>query len=92
MSTIADTPDLSEERLASLMQVVDFLIPEAQGEMITERTVRAMMVKGGTDAQIREALTISAVNARIEPEDKGRYAFGCLRNIMIEKDEAALQS
>lgn len=82
-------PELSEERVVSLLQVVDFLLPGVANPAITETTIRAMMVKGGTDAQIREALTVSAVNTRVGLEDKARYAFGVLRNLMLADEEEA---
>lgn len=53
-----------------------------------EQTIRAMIVHGASPAQITESLTIAAVNPRVDREDKMRYAFGCLRNIMLEGDAA----
>lgn len=85
-------PELSEERVTRLMQVVKFLLPGVASPTITERTIRAMMVKGGTDAQIQDSLAVAAVNTRVGLEDKARYAYGCLRNMMMEQDKAAIEA
>lgn len=77
------------EQLTARATVLEGVINFLYGE-VTEQdqtTIRAMIVEGGTDEQIKRALTISAINQRVEREDKSRYAFGCLRNIMMETDE-----
>ena len=48
-----------------------------------ELTVRAMVVRGAKLKQINYSITAAAVNPRIEIEDKARYAFGVLRNLMM---------
>lgn len=80
---------LDPARAEELDKTVEFLY----GEVLEDdrNTVRAMIVSGGSDEQIQRSLAIAAVNTRIEREDKSRYAFGCLRNIMMEdvpEDEA----
>lgn len=52
-----------------------------------ETTVRAMIVLGGTPDQIKRSIGIAAVNTNVAREDKSRYAYGCLRNIMMEDAE-----
>lgn len=77
-----DTIDVMEERAEAIGSTVEFLyqdITEAD-----ETTIRAMIVLGGTDDQITHSLGIAAVNTRVPREDKSRYAYGCLRNIMME--------
>lgn len=49
-----------------------------------ERSVRAMLVYGGTPAQIRDAIVVAATNDRVKDEDKMRYAFGTLKRKMME--------
>ena len=74
-----------EERILLIVEYVygADLNQDANEKMRT--TIRAMIVKGGTASQITQALTIAAANERISIEDKTRYAFGCLRNIMMEQ-------
>lgn len=54
-----------------------------------DTTIKAMLVLGGTTDQITRALGIAAVNSQVGREDKSRYAYGCLRNIMIEDKEGS---
>lgn len=82
----AITTDNPEERVASLMETVRFLYPDEQYPH-DETTVRAMIVQGGTDAQIRESIAIAAINMRVGREDKTRYAAGVLRNLMHPQPE-----
>lgn len=70
-----------EERVSGLMETVRFLYPDEQYPH-DETTIRAMIVQGGTDAQIREAVAIAAINMRVDRESKTRYAAGVLRNLM----------
>lgn len=71
----------SEERVAEIMETVRFLYPDEQYPH-DETTIRAMMVQGGTNAQIKESIAIAAINMRVGREDKTRYAAGVLRNLM----------
>lgn len=71
----------AEARVADLMGTVRFLYPDEQYPH-DETTIRAMIVQGGTDAQIREAIAVSAINMRVDRESKTRYAAGVLRNLM----------
>lgn len=75
------TMQLQEEQAAELMETVRFLYPDEEYPH-DETTVRAMIVQGGTPAQIREAIAIAAINMRVGREDKTRYAAGVLRNLM----------
>lgn len=84
MSASANTA-LNQSRVDGILQTIAFLYGEATDD--DDTTVRAMIVKGGTDRQITESITISAVNTRIPREDKSRYAFGVLRNLMMEVPE-----
>lgn len=77
------TTELSrdEVRVSDIMSVVRFLYPDEQYPH-DETTIRAMIVQGGTDAQIKESIAIAAINMRVGREDKTRYAAGVLRNLM----------
>lgn len=74
-----------QERADDLERTIEFLYDEVTNNDRT--TLRAMIVLGGTDDQIKQAIGIAAVNTRIEREDKSRYAYGVLRNLMIEAPE-----
>lgn len=82
----ATTVDDPEARVESLMDTVRFLYPDEQYPH-DETTVRAMIVQGGTDEQIREAIAIAAINMRVGREDKTRYAAGVLRNLLHPEPE-----
>lgn len=63
---------------------IDFVYGEATEQ--DEITVRAMILKGATVKQIDQAISIAAVNGRVSVEDKSRYAFGVLRNLLEDQD------
>lgn len=71
-----------EERAEAIESTVEFLYRGITED--DELTIRAMIVLGGTDDQIVRSLGIAAVNTRVGRDDKSRYAYGCLRNIMME--------
>jgi len=71
----------AEARVAGLMDTVRFLYPDEQYPH-DETTIRAMIVQGGSDEQIREAVAVAAINMRVDRESKTRYAAGVLRNLM----------
>jgi hypothetical protein len=71
-----------EDRARALLGNIEFIygdVTEHDSEI-----VRAMLVLSATDEQITKAIGIAAINTRVEREDKGRYAFGCLRNLLLE--------
>lgn len=84
MTTTATEP--SEARVEDLMATVRFLYPDEQYPH-DETTIRAMIVQGGTDEQIREAVAVAAINMRVDRESKTRYAAGVLRNLMHPRAE-----
>ena len=63
---------------------IDFLYGEATEQ--DEITIRAMVLKGATVEQIVQAISIAAVNGRVPVEDKSRYAFGVLRNLLEDQN------
>jgi uncharacterized protein (DUF4213/DUF364 family) len=77
-----DDVDLMQERADAISTTVEFLFGEITEQ--DDQTIRAMIVLGGSDDQIVRSLGIAAVNTRVGREDKARYAYGCLRNIMME--------
>lgn len=77
-----DDVDLMQERAEAISTTVEFLFGNITEQ--DDQTIRAMIVLGGSDEQIVRSLGISAVNTRVGREDKSRYAYGCLRNIMME--------
>ena len=83
-----DIIDELEERAEALTTTVEFLYREVTEA--DDTTLRAMLVLGGTDDQIVRSLGIAAVNTRVPREDKSRYAYGCLRNIMMEDNSLPL--
>lgn len=72
----------AEKRVETLMDNVEFIYGEVSKQ--DEEVVRAMIVAGASDESIIQAITIAAVNVRVERDDKMRYAFGCVRNLMME--------
>lgn len=66
-----------------LTDVVTFLFNSCTEE--DEQALRAMLVWGAADDQIRNALAISAANPRVVREDKLKYAFGVVKNLMLEQ-------
>lgn len=77
-----DIVDEMEERAEALATTVEFLYQDVTED--DQTTIRAMIVLGGTDEQIVRSLAIAAVNTSVAREHKSRYAYGCLRNIMLE--------
>lgn len=75
-----------EARVENILDTLEFLYQEVYDT--DDITVRAMIVYGGTDDQIVRALTISAVQTSVSRDDKSRYAFGCLKNLMMEGEAA----
>lgn len=75
-------PEGMEALADRIKKTVQFLYNEVTPQ--DDRTIRAMIVLGGTEAQITKAIGIAAVNSQIQRDDKSRYAYGCLRNIMME--------
>lgn len=72
------------EQLADqALDIIEFVYGEATEQ--DEITVRAMVLRGATLEVIMHSLTISAVNQRVPVEDKSRYAFGVMRNLLGEK-------
>lgn len=71
-----------EERAEQLEAAVSFLYDQVTEDDRT--TVRSMLLLNATNEQITKSLAIAANNTRVDREDKSRYAFGCLRNIMME--------
>jgi hypothetical protein len=49
-----------------------------------DQVIRAMIVLGGNDDQIVRSFGIAGTNTRVDRESKGRYAYGVLRNLMLE--------
>jgi hypothetical protein len=68
------------------MDRIRFLYPDEQYPH-DEETVRAMMLLGGTEAQIIESVCVAAINMRVDRESKTRYANGVLRNLMNPRPE-----
>lgn len=65
-----------------LADVVTFLFGNCTAD--DEASLRAMIVWGATRDQITRALAVSAVKARVKRDDKMTYAFGVVKNLMME--------
>lgn len=76
----------AEKQVGIVLDQVAFIYGEVSET--DEQVVRAMIVHGASPSIITQSLTIAAVNPRVAREDKMRYAFGCLRNIMLEGEAA----
>lgn len=77
------TPDANlEARAQSLEASVAFLYGEVTED--DRMTVRSMLLLDATNEQVVKSIAIAANNTRVPREDKSKYAFGCLRNIMLE--------
>lgn len=75
-----------EQTVQEACDMLDFMYGEVDEPSLI--TIRAMVLAGATADQIKFSITTAAVNSRVAVEDKSRYAFGVLRNIMMEKDDA----
>lgn len=74
---------LDDADIDSLADVVSFLFNNCTEE--DEQALRAMLVWGATSDQVSAALAISAANHRVVREDKLKYAFGVVKNLMLEQ-------
>lgn len=77
-----DDVDLMQERADAISTTVEFLLGDITPD--EDQTIRAMIVLGGSDDQIVRSVAIAAVNTNVDRLSKGRYAYGCLKNIMLE--------
>lgn len=68
--------------LEDLNDVVTFLFGNCTPE--DETTLRAMIVWGATRDQIVRSLAIAAAKGRVKRDDKLIYAFGVVKNLMLE--------
>lgn len=77
-----DPIDVLEERLEALGSTVAFLHGEESAD--DDAVLRAMLVFGGTDDEIVNSFAIASAATQVSPDDKGRYAFGVLKNLMLK--------
>jgi hypothetical protein len=75
-----DPLDILSERAEAIASNIEFLFGEVTED--DETVIRAMLLFNGSDAQIVDSFTIAATKTQVPREDKGKYAFGCLKNML----------
>lgn len=90
MARLSNAAKAAAEKEAIVNEALDdlvFVYGEATEQ--DEYTIRAMVLAGADASLIKRAIAVAAVNQRVGPEDKSRYAFGVVRNTLqpVEYEE-----